>query len=547
MLEQLTVRNYVLIENLDVGFNDGFSVITGETGSGKSIILGALSLLLGAKADKDAIRKGCSSAEASGVFISSSPLVKAWLEDHDAEGEDGEIIIRRTVKESGRSLYTVNGIPVSRKEGEELGSLLVDISSQHAHQTLLRPGVYREMLDDHAGNGDLLAEYRREYTSLRAMEKERKRLSEEMARNAEERDYIEFCLSELEKAGLKEGEEEEIKKRLDVINSSEAIRENLSAAIDELRAGSSAISEALSYLSKAVRKDPALLELEERLEPVSIEAEDIAMTLRSKLSSLEFSEAELEELNSRLSVIQKMKRRFGGSVGKAIQTMEEYREKLHVIDDGDSLLEDLEKKINAVSVRVYELADRLSSSRTAAAEKLEKSISGVLRELGMPSAVFHISVERTDEGPDGADSVSFLIAPNKGEKLSYVQDTASGGELSRILLAIKASTGCGNGAETLLFDEIDAGLGGESANKVGDELRKLSSSSQVIAITHLPQIAVRASSHYLVSKEERDGRTVSCIRQIGGEEREKETARLLSGSTSGISLEHARSLLKIDE
>ena len=545
MLESLSIRNYVLIDKIDLEFGDGFSAITGETGSGKSILLGALSLILGAKADKESIRKGEDSTEVAAVFLSSSPAVTSWLDAHDAIGDDGEIIIRRSIRMSGRSSYTVNGIPVSRKEGEELGSLLVDISSQHAHQSLLRPGVYVSMVDEAAGNGELADEYRRIYSELRDLSAERERIAVEIARSAEEKDYITYCLGELDSADLKIGEEESIRARLDVINSAESLRESMQIAMDELKNGTSALSEALSVLFKAGRKDQELQQLAQRLEPVSIDADDILLTLRSHLSAVEYSEEELDSLNARLSVIQKMKRRFGGSVESAIAKGDEYKERLRVIDDGDDMLADLDKRISKLRIELDSSADALSASRKETASDLGMRIERTLHDLGMAGAAFRITVEHASPGPDGADSISFLIAPNKGEKLSPVQNTASGGELSRILLAIKASTGEHGGPETMLFDEIDAGLGGNSANAVGDELRKLSENCQIIAITHLPQIAVRADSHYLVKKRATEGRTVSSVRKIDGEDREKETARLLSGSTSGISLEHARSLLEV--
>ncbi len=547
MLERLSVRSYVLIDRLDIEFGEGFSVITGETGAGKSILLGALSLILGAKADKDAIRKGEKSAEAAAVFSYHSPAVRKWLEDHDALGDDGEIIIRRSVRETGRSVYTVNGIPVSRKEGEELGSLLVDISSQHAYQALLKPGVYRSMLDDSIADPSILESYRQVYSEYRKTEAELERVSEEIEKSAEERDYIAYCLSELDGAALRVGEDEEIKARLGVINSAEFIRESIASASSELKAGVSSLSEALSVLEKAAAKDKELEALRDRLEPVSIDCEDILLTLRSHMSSVEYSEEELEELNSRLSSIQKMKRRFGGSIESAIRKQEEYRERLRVMDDGEEILSELEKRMEKHRAELEKRGEALTALRKKAALSFSSSIEKTLHGLGMPNAIFRISVDPVPAGPDGCDSVSFMIAPNKGEKLSPVHESASGGELSRILLAIKASSYGKGGAETMLFDEIDSGIGGKSANAVGDELRKLSSGRQVIAITHLPQIAVRADSHYLVQKSEIDGRTVSDAFLIEGEEREKETARLLSGSTSGISLEHARSLLEVDE
>ena len=424
MLESLSIRNYVLIDKLDLEFGDGFSAITGETGSGKSILLGALSLILGAKADKESIRKGEDSTEVAAVFLSSSPAVTSWLDAHDAIGDDGEIIIRRSIRMSGRSSYTVNGIPVSRKEGEELGSLLVDISSQHAHQSLLRPGVYVSMVDEAAGNGELADEYRRIYSELRDLSAERERIAVEIARSAEEKDYITYCLGELDSADLKIGEEESIRARLDVINSAESLRESMQIAMDELKNGTSALSEALSVLFKAGRKDQELQQLAQRLEPVSIDADDILLTLRSHLSAVEYSEEELDSLNARLSVIQKMKRRFGGSVESAIAKRDEYKERLRVIDDGDDMLADLDKRISKLRIELDSSADALSASRKKTASELGQRIERTLHDLGMAGAAFRITVEHASPGPDGADSISFLIAPNKGAKLSPVQNTA---------------------------------------------------------------------------------------------------------------------------
>ena len=544
MLERLVVHNYVLIDSLDISFSDGFSVLTGETGSGKTIMLGAISLLLGAKADREAIRRGFDSAEVTGLFRVVSPSVLAWLDEKGVEIEDGELLIRRIIRASGRSSYTVNGSPITRVEGRELGEMLVDVSSQHAQQSLMRPGVMRELLDGASGNS--LCAYHQLYQEMGEAEEKVSEIEEMIHKGAEQADYMRFALSELEGAELREGEEEELRERIRVMDSSEFLRASISSVMDELRAASSSLSDSLSTLRKAEKKDSSLSDLSERMENIDIECSDIILTLRDHLADIDFSEEDLESANARLSVIQRVKKRYGGTVEEAIRRREEYRERLRVSDDGEALLADARARLDKARQAVMTEAIRLSESRKRGAKKLERSVEERLRRLGMESAVFTIRVERGSEpGPDGIDDVSFMIAPNKGERLSPIQNSASGGELSRIMLALKSSISGGGDIGTLLFDEIDAGIGGTVASAVADELKGLSASRQVIAITHLPQLAVKASRHFLVYKEEKGGRTISHIREIEGDERVKEIARLLSGETSDISLEHAAALLEV--
>ncbi len=544
MLEQLSVRNYVLIDRMDISFSDGFTVLTGETGSGKSIMLGALSLLLGARTDKEAVRQGEESAEISGIF-SSSPLVDEWAEKHGIEIEDNTLVIRRLIRIGGRSSYTVNGSPVTIKEGEELGHLLVDVSSQHAHQSLLKMDVLRSMVDKAAAADSLVAEYREQYAKLKADERELRETEESIRKASEEADYMRFSLRELEEADLKEGEEEKLKAEIEVMNSSEFLKESLTAAVSEMRTASSSLSEAMDVIRKASRKDQRLTEFSDRAENISIEADDILLSLRDHLTSIDFSESEMEEKNSRLMQLQRIRRRFGGSIEEAIRRRDEFRKRLEDAENSEALLSSISRKTEKDRTLLIELGEKLLSARKKASLKLEKKVEDSLHKLGMSSAVFIIRIERSEvPGPDGLDTISFLIAPNKGEKLSEIQETASGGELSRIMLALKVSLSSG-GAETMLFDEIDSGIGGAVANAVGEEMKELSRSGQVIAITHLPQIASRAGVHYLVEKEEKSGRTISLIRRVEGEERVKEIARLLSGETSDLSLEHARALLEI--
>ena len=545
MLESLHVRNYVLIDSLDLDFSDGFTVITGETGSGKSIILGALSLLLGQKADKEAVRKGSEMAEVSGTFSIGSSEVLSWCNDHEIEVEDNTLVLRRVIRSNGRSTYSVNGTALNRSEGEELGMLLVDVSSQHAHQSLMKNDVLRKVLDEASSSLEALDSYRASYKELMETEDKLKQTKERMERSSEEADYMKYCLSELENADLKVGEEEELKEKLSLQASSEYIAENLSSAQDELKSAQSSLSEALSYIRKAEKKDPSLLQYSERLESQSIETEDIFESIRDYLSSMSFSETEIEMMNQRISLIQRMKRRFGGSVEAAIEQRENFREKLELISDSSDVISSLEKKMDKLSKEVEDKAQKLTSLRKKGATAFSKHIEEKLHRLGMEASVFTISVTPlSSPGPYGKDKIEYLISANKGEKTSLIQETSSGGELSRLMLAMKTSMEGSGSVDTMLFDEVDAGIGGRVATCVAKELRQLSQSKQVITITHLSQIASKADRHYKVYKYEENGRTISHIKLLDGEERVRELARILSGDESEISLEHARKMLE---
>lgn len=545
MLEHLSVRNYVLIDHLDIDFHSGFTVLTGETGSGKTIMLGALSLLLGAKADRNDVRFGENSAEITGLFSVSSKAVFDWADEHGIEIEDNEILIRRLIKATGKGAYTVNGSPVTVKEGEELGHMLVDVSSQHSHQSLLRNDVLRSILDKFSSLEKEKDSYTESYKALRSIENEIKELEKRVRRSREEADYMRFSLGELEKADLREGEEEELKKEVEIMGSSEFLKENLSAAISEMKSASASLGEALDAVRKASKKDDRLAAEADRTESIGIEADDIMLSLRGYFESIDYSESELEEKNSRLMVLQRIRRKYGGSIEEAIRRRDEYRLKLEESENSEEILESLRKKRNTAYEDAVGRAEKLLSERKRGALRLSHKIEEMLHLLGMKAAIFEIRTERTETlNPDGMDRISFLIAPNKGEKLSPIENTASGGELSRIMLALKVTVNA-SGDASMLFDEIDTGIGGTVANAVGEEMKKLAEREQVIAITHLAQIASRASSHYLVEKEEKNGRTMTRIRCVEGEERVKEIARLLSGETSDLSLEHARMLLKV--
>ena len=552
MLEQLDITNYVLISHLSISFSSGLSVLSGETGAGKSVILSAIALILGEKAKADVVRRGESEAHINAVFSygEKDTGLRAFLEREDLTGEDDTIIISRTIRAGGRSVNRVNSRIVTRETLSALGSYLIDISSQAAHQGLLKNDVQRVLLDRFSDVHAELEAYEKAFRAYQAAESELNELKEKSERARRDYDYFSFCLEELDKADLKEGEDDVLGAELKRISLSEALTEEVSASYSMLKGdiGEGALtllSHALSSLNRASSRDPGLDELARRLESCEIEAEDIAASLRDYLSSLTFSERELEEKNARMSLLQRMKKKYGPSLSDAIKKREEFREALLAVDNADELLSEKEKQLAKCASELERCASALTEKRRRGASRLEEKTISILKKLSMQSAELSVMLEKIPYCQHGQDRVEFLIRANKGEKRGAIRDVASGGELSRILLALKAALSEEDETGTLIFDEVDSGIGGAVATAVGEEISALSKSHQVLVITHSAQIAARADDHFLVSKREEGERTFSEVRKIDGEGRIKEIARLLSGKTSDSALVHARELLEV--
>lgn len=552
MLEQLDITNYVLISHLSISFSSGLSVLSGETGAGKSVILSAIALILGEKAKADVVRRGESEAHINAVFSygEKDAGLRAFLEREDLTGEDDTIIISRTIRAGGRSVNRVNSRIVTRETLSSLGAYLIDISSQAAHQGLLKNDVQRVLLDRFSDVHAELEAYEKAFRAYQAAESELDELKEKSERARRDYDYFSFCLEELDKADLKEGEDDVLSAELKRISLSEALTEEVSATYSILKGdiGEGALtllSHALSSLNRASSRDPGLDELARRLESCEIEAEDIASSLRDYLSSLTFSERELEEKNARMSLLQRMKKKYGPSLSDAIKKREEFREALQAVDNADELLSEKEKQLAKCASELERCASALTEKRRRGASRLEEKTISILKKLSMQSAELSVMLEKIPYCQHGQDRVEFLIRANKGEKRGAIRDVASGGELSRILLALKAALSEEDETGTLIFDEVDSGIGGAVATAVGEEISALSKSHQVLVITHSAQIAARADVHFLVSKREEGERTFSEVRKIDGEGRIKEIARLLSGKTSDSALVHARELLEV--
>ncbi len=550
MLEHLSIRNLVLIDHLEIDFSEGFTVISGETGAGKSIIIGALNLLLGEKAEASIIRTGCDEAMVSASFaIPAGHPVESWLAEHTIEIEDDALLINRTVRSSGRGTITVQSVPMTRSDLKGLGDALVDMHGQHEHQSLLSADRQRTMLDAYGKLGVEIGPFQEDYKQWQTLQNELQQCKNQAAQAQREEDYLSFALEELERANLKADEDTQIQEQLSVLSHFEAIHEQLSSTRDYLDGSgtlsvSGSLANAVGACKKAVRLDPSLEQTVQRMESVWIELKDLDDEIRQKLDSMTFSEAKLDELQSRMALIQRMKKKYGPTLQDVFSFKDETAERLRMARDGNDRIIDLEQQVKKKELKILKQAESLSEHRKAVAHTMENEIATRLRLLGMPNVRFSIAVEPKPISLHGSDHVEFLFSANTGVPLGNLRQIASGGELSRVMLAIKTVLAEADDISTVIFDEVDAGIGGSVAIAVGEQLKELSSTRQVLTITHLASIAAKADRQLTVIKEVESGKTYTRIRQLDRNGRIRELARMLSGdSMDDIALEHAEHLL----
>lgn len=545
MLEHLEIRNFALIENLSVDFSEGFNVITGETGSGKSIILGALGLLMGEKSDTNAIRTGTDGILVDAVIsVPENHEILPWLKERGVEPEDGVLYIRRSVKANGaRSLIHVQNQLFSRQDLCILADSLIDMHGQSEHQSLLIPDRQRRILDSYAQNEELLKQCASTYNRIVELRERREELEQQLAEGKRQQDYLQFALEEIENANIREGEDEELKDRIRVLGQFESIYENVSNSADRLHDIRGGIYDATGSVAKAAKVDSNLSEYSARLESARIEIEDIASALREYLSSVDYSEDAVNAMQDRLATLQKLKRKYGPGLDDVLSFAAKAKETLDITENFEAHLAECDKNLLKAQKEYDLIAEKLTEIRKKKASVLEKDIEGVLRTLGMPNAVFGIDIASAKETSHGKDHISFEISANPGEARKALRDIASGGELSRVMLALKTVLSKADDIQTQVFDEIDSGIGGSVALSLARCISDLSKSKQVIAITHLASIASLADCQMVVTKSVEGGRTYTHLRQVEGEDRVHEIARMLSGDESEVSLKHARSLL----
>lgn len=534
MLTQLHIENIAVIEKADIEFRKGLTVLTGETGAGKSIIVDSLGAVLGARTSRELVRTGADKGVVSAVFETNN--ADKWLEDNDIDLED-EIIIQRRISAEGKNSCRVCGVPVSVSQLRELGALLLDIHGQNDGRQLMDEANHLAYLDGYGNYGETIDRFKSAYADYKACKKEIQRLSMDEIEKERMADSLQYQIDELEKAQLKVGEEEELTAKRDLLRNSEKLTEALNGAYNALYAADqnaqSLTDEASALIGRAAVIADDLRETADIIENASSLLFDASERIRDFRDSLEFSPEEYDNIESRLSLIKKLRRKYNMDEEAMLAHLDDCRRKLSELEYAGDMLIKLNKQLEKYVDNCKKIAAELSEKRRAAAESLEKRIVSELKDLSMPSVRFSVSVEplESDAGFDatGADNVKFLISANAGEALGRISKIASGGELSRIMLAMKTVFSKNDPIETMIFDEIDAGVSGIAAQRVGEKMSDLSRGKQVLCITHLPQIAAIADNHDLIEKTERNGRTYTEVRELDRNGRALELARMHGG------------------
>ena len=550
MLKSLFIQNFVLIDSLDICFNPGFSVITGETGAGKSIILGALSLVLGQRADGKSIKQGADKCVIEAIFDVSKYQLEPFFLGNDLEYDPESCILRRELYASGKSRAFVNDSPVPLAILKELGTKLIDIHSQHQNLLLGDNRFQLRVVDVMAENEILLILYKKEYTRYQGLRKALSALKERAAQSKQEEDYIRFQLDQLEEAYLQPNEQEELEQEQETLSHAEEIKSSLyrvSSCLDGEEQGVvSLLKESLSSMDALERYFPRAKEIAERLRSAYIDLNDLASEMEGMIEDVEFNPDRLAWVNERLDTLYALQQKHRvSSVDDLIALRDQFRAQLTDIESFDEQIAALEKQVQDAYKELLQQAAVLSEQRKVAAVAFAQQLVQMVAPLGMPHTRFQVEVvPRKEPESDGMDEIRFLFSANKSMALQPVAQTASGGEISRLMLCIKAMIAGFTALPTIIFDEVDTGVSGDIADKMGHIMQDLGSKMQVFAITHLPQIAAQGEAHYFVYKEDVKDRTLTRIRPLDKEERIREVARMLSGSAlTEASLANAKDLL----
>ena len=552
MLRSLYIQNYALIEKLDISFGAGFSVITGETGAGKSIILGAIGLLLGQRAEVKAIRQGASKCVIEARFDISAYGMEPFFEDNELEYEE-ECILRREVYASGKSRAFINDTPAGRVQMKELGEQLIDVHSQHQNLLLNKEGFQLNVLDILSHNDEQLSAYQSLYREWKQAQQELADLIARAEQNKADEDYIRFQLEQLEEANLSAGEQEELEQETDMLSHAEEIKAGLFRVGQLLTSDEggllAGLKESLNTMLGLQKVYSPATELAERLESTYIELKDVSQEVSSQEEDVEFNPDRLEEVNDRLNLIYTLQQKHRATTVEELLTLaEEYAAKLAAITSYDERIGELTTLCDTLYNKVRKQAAVLTKARTGAAREVEKQMASRLVPLGMPNVRFQVEMGiRKEPGVHGEDTVNFLFSANKNGSLQNISSVASGGEIARVMLSIKAMIAGAVKLPTIVFDEIDTGVSGEIADRMADIMQEMGEQDrQVISITHLPQIAARGCAHYKVYKQDNETETNSHIRRLADEERVEEIAHMLSGATlTEAALNNAKALLGI--
>ncbi|NUO39322.1 MAG: DNA repair protein RecN [Gemmatimonadaceae bacterium] len=551
MLTELRIRNFAIIESLTLPLARGFNVLSGETGAGKSIIVGALGLLLGERASTDLIRTGADRATVEGVFdITDRPEIATVLDERGIDAEESLVVLRREIAAAGRARAWVNGTTVNAGVLAEIGRLLVNLHGQHEAQTLLDGDAQRLILDAFAGATELARGVENAYDTLAATRREIAELRRRRAEAEKRADYLRHVAQEIEGARLVEGEDVRLEDEARRLENAEELRELATGISSAIEGDEDTVLDRLGtverLLSTIQRIDPTLARLQELYDTAYYNLEALARELAEYESSVELDPARLDEVRRRRDLLFKLTKKYGATLADVLEAGRQARGELDLVESGDLDLRTLVERERSAEQMLQERAAALTATRTAAAERLGRAVDEVLPDLGMPDGRFHAALVPAREiGPTGAELVEFRVSLNVGHEQRPLARVASGGELSRVMLALKTILARLDRVPTLIFDEVDAGIGGRVGLQVGETMRRVASYHQVFAITHLPQIAARGHHHILVAKGARGGVTTADVTVLEGDPRVTEIARMLGGDPeSDVSRAHARELLE---
>ncbi|OYP60357.1 DNA repair protein RecN [Prevotella sp. P3-122] len=551
MLRQLYIRNFTLIDELDITFKPGFSVITGETGAGKSIILGAIGQILGNRADARMVKAGCDKCVIEAHFDLSNYDMESFFDDNDIDYEPEDCIIRRELKANGKSRAFINDTPVALTTARELGQQLVDIHSQHQNLLLQKEDFQLNVVDIIAHNSQLLNDYRTLFDGYAKAKAALREKEEECEKDRANEDFLRFQADELVTAQLVDGEQEELEQELETLSHAEDIKGALFDADNLLSGDDRCITQScktmLSRLSDIGDVYPAIRQVTERIDSAYIELKDIARDISNLAESIDFDPARLTMANERLDTIYTLqKKHHVESVAELIAIRDNLTARLNDITNSEDMLEDMRRQVEDMYRKATEAAARLTESRQEAARHVTEQLLAQMTALGMPNARFEIKFETKELAVDGADRISYMFSANKNVPLEPIAQVASGGEVARVMLSLKAMISGAVKLPTIIFDEIDTGVSGRVAEMMAQIMRQMGQADrQVISITHLPQIAALGTTHYKVEKTDTDDTTISRMRMLGHDERITEIAQMLSGSNiSDAAIENAKSLLE---
>ena len=554
MLLELRIRNFAIIEELNLSFSRGLNIITGETGAGKSIILNAVHLLLGDKAGEELIRSSEEEASIEALFdISSNREIKDRIQEKAPKlhgtGEGDSFLVRRMLSRSGRGKVFLNENLITLGMLSEVGEKLLSIYGQHEHQSLQRMETHIDILDEFGGLLGLRGEFQDHFEQLLSLSEEVKRIREEKERGARERELMAFQLKEIEGSGIRIGEEEALKEERRVLSHARRLMDFTHTFEEVLCEGEGSALEKVQSILRQGREmvgiDPSLIEVMKSLEATSIQLEEAALALRDYSRRIEINPVRLEEVENRLEAIDDLKRKYGSTIEEVLLFKEKVAQALRSFTSGEERLSQLEGILGSLRGETVALAQKLSWERKRVAAELKKSVERELSSLGMKKTTFEVKVEEQPLSPKGMERVEFLLSPNVGEEVKPLARIASGGELSRMMLAMKKILAKVGGRQVLIFDEVDSGIGGAIAEVVGRKLKELSKHHQVLCVTHLPQIASFADTHHSVRKEVRQGRTITVVDRLEREAIIDEIARMLGGmKVTEKTRAHAREMIE---